>query len=97
MQTNTETTVRVLIQTLPTTTRAKLIRELLAELPDERQDTTDRICRRAEAAKILGRSLRGVDLLREQGHLKLVMMPGRARGAGFRLSDVQALITGKVA
>ena len=97
MQTNTETTVRVLIQTLPTTTRAKLIRELLAELPDERQDTTDRICRRAEAAKILGRSLRGVDLLREGGHLKQVVMPGRIRAAGFLLSDVQALLNGRAA
>jgi len=97
MQSNTETTVRVLVHTLPTNTRAKLIRELLAELPDERQDATERIVRRGECAKLLGRSLRGVDLLREQGHLKPVTMPGRERGAGFKLSDVMALIGGKAA
>jgi len=56
-----------------------------------------RLIRRAEAAKILGRSIRAVDLLRSQGVLHQVTFPGRARGAGFRLSDVQALITGKVA
>ena len=97
MQTNIETTVRVLVQTLPTNTRAKLIRELLAEIPDETRETTERIVRRAEAAKLLGRSLRGVDLLREQGHLKAITMPGRARGAGFRFSGVMALIEGRAA
>lgn len=95
--TNTETTVRVLIQTLPTNARAKLIRELLADLPDERQDTTERIVRRAEAAKLLGRSLRAVDLLREQKVLCPVTMPGRVRGAGFKLSSIMALVNGKAA
>ena len=97
MQTNIETTVRVLVQTLPTNTRAKLIRELLAEIPDERRETTERIVRRAEVAKLLGRSLRGVDLLREQGHLKPVTMPGRERSGGFLLSGVMALIEGRAA
>jgi hypothetical protein len=97
MQTNTETTVRVLVQTLPANTRAKLIRELLADLPEERQDTAERIVRRAETAKLLGRSLRAVDLLREQGYLKPVTMPGRERGAGFKLSDVLSLVNGRSA
>jgi hypothetical protein len=61
------------------------------------EEPIDRICRRAETAKLLGRSLRGVDLLREQGHLKAITMPGRARGAGFRLSGVMALIEGRAA
>jgi hypothetical protein len=95
MQTNTETTVRVLIQTLPTNTRAKLIRELLADLPEERHDTTERIVRRTEAANLLGRSLRALDLLREQHHLTPVTMPGRQRGAGYKLSDIMALISGR--
>ena len=95
MQTNTETTVWVLINTLPKEKRAQLIRKLQDELPESRQDTTERICRRSEAAKLLSRSLRGVDLLREGGYLKSVTMPGRTRGCGFKLSDVMALINGK--
>jgi hypothetical protein len=95
MQTTTETTVRVLVQTLPANAKAKLIRELLAELPEERQDVTERIVRRKEVAKLLGRSLRAVDLLRSQNILHPITMPGRVRSTGFRLSDVMALISGK--
>ena len=99
MQATTETTLRVLIQTLPPNTKAKLIREWLAELPDERrrQESIERIVSRKETGGLLNKSLRGVDLLREQGHLKIVKMPGRTRGSGFLLSDVMALIAGKAA
>jgi hypothetical protein len=62
-----------------------------------KEERLDRICRRAEVAKLLGRSVRAVDCLREQKILVPVTMPGRARGAGFRLSDVQALIEKKAA
>jgi len=96
MQTNTETTVRVLIGTMDSAKRAKLLQELVADTPEGRsQEAKERIVRRAEAAKILGRSIRAVDLLREQGHLKLVTMPGRERGAGFKFSDVLSLVNGR--
>ncbi len=62
-----------------------------------KEDRLDRICRRAEVAKLLGRSMRAIDCLREQKILVPVTMPGRARGAGFRLSDVMALIEKKAA
>lgn len=52
----------------------------------------DRIVRRRETAKLLARSLRGVDLLRSQGVLRPVILPGRKRVAGYRLSDIRRLI-----
>ena len=57
----------------------------------------DRIIRRAEAARILGRSPKSVDRLAEVGILKKVTFDGYQRAAGFRLSDVNALVSsGKV-
>jgi len=91
-----ETSVRVLIGTLSPTVKAKLLRELTAETAPTHPEP-ERILRRVEVARLLGRSLRAVDLLREQGHLKPVTLPGRIRGAGFRLSDVTALIEGRAA
>ena len=55
----------------------------------------ERIVRRAEAAKLLSRSLRAVDLLREQHILQPVTLPGRTRGAGFKLSSIMGLIDGR--
>ena len=49
------------------------------------------------AGELLGRSPRGMHLLAQQGVLEKVYLPGRRRAAGFRLSDVEALITAKVA
>jgi len=52
------------------------------------------LLRRGEVAKRLSVSLRTVDKLHIQGILKKVRLPGRGRAAGFRLSDVEALIGG---
>ena len=61
----------------------------------KQEENIDRIIRRAEAAKLLGRSLRAIDLLREQKILTPVTLPGRERGAGFKLSSIMALIGGR--
>jgi len=61
------------------------------------EKSIDRIIRRKEVARLLSRSLRGVDLLREQHVLEPVTLPGRVRGCGFRLSDVISIIGGKAA
>ncbi len=53
-----------------------------------------RIMRRSEAARVLGRSLRAVDVLAEQGILQRVRLPGRVRAAGFRAADIHRLIQG---
>lgn len=66
-----------------------------------RQNTTsnpavpqeNRILRRAEVAKRLARSTRSVDNLARQGVLRKVILPGRQRAYGFRLADVERLIT----
>jgi len=55
---------------------------------------TPRIMRRIEAARVLGRSLRAVDILAEQGILERVRLPGRVRAAGFRERDVFNLVQG---
>lgn len=54
----------------------------------------DRIIRRDETARLLGRSERAVDRLAADGVLNKIQLPGRARAAGFRLRDVQSLIGG---
>ena len=45
-----------------------------------------------EVARRLGRSPRAVDRLAAEGALRKVLLPGRTRAAGFRESDVAALI-----
>ena len=52
----------------------------------------NRLLRRIEAARLLGRSARTVDELAQQGILSKVKLPGRKRAAGFRYADVAALI-----
>lgn len=52
---------------------------------------------RKMAASMLGRSPRLIDLLAASGTLKRVTLPGRKRAAGFRKSDVVALIEGGAA
>jgi len=47
---------------------------------------------RKTAAAMLGRSPRLIDLLANRGVLPRVTLPGRVRAAGFRRSDVVALI-----
>ncbi len=88
-----ETTVRVLIGTLPVNVRARLVRELAVEIAPALPDS-NRIMRRGEASKVLGRSVRALDLLAKQGHLRKVLLPGRTRAGGFVAADVFALLGG---
>ena len=53
----------------------------------------ERVIRPKAAGELLSRSPRGMHLLAEQGVLAKVYLPGRKRSAGFRLADVEALIT----
>ena len=52
----------------------------------------DRILRRSEAARLLGRSPKSVDRLAMAGLLKKVRFGTYKRSAGFRMSDVARLI-----
>ena len=49
---------------------------------------------RKQAAAMLNRSPRLIDLLAASGALQRVMLPGRTRAAGFRKADVIRLIEG---
>jgi len=84
-----EVTIRALLSTLPPTARARLVQECNVPAPVE-----NRIIRRTDTAKMLGRSTRAVDYLVAAGSLQRVTFPGHSRAAGFRLSDVQSLIGG---
>lgn len=53
-----------------------------------------RLIRRAEAAQRLSCSTRTVDKLSVNGLLRKCKLPGRVRAAGFRESDIEALILG---
>lgn len=52
----------------------------------------NRILRRAEVARRLACSLRSVDNLVSDGILHKVTLPGRVRGCGFLLADVERLL-----
>ena len=54
-----------------------------------------RLIRRADVARRMGCSLRTLDNWARTGILRKVTLPGRIRAAGFRESDVSALIAGK--
>ena len=87
---NTESTIRVLLSTLPPTARERILQECIPSPIVE-----CKIIRRPEAARLLARSTRAVDYLVAAGVLPKVTFPGRQKAAGFRLSDVQALIGGR--
>ena len=71
--------------------RQALLRELTGQTANLQQD---RILRRAQVAKQFNVSLGAVDLWGKQGILKRIKLPGRTRAAGFRESDVAALVAG---
>lgn len=50
------------------------------------------VCRRVEAAKRLGVSLRTIDSLMAQGVLARVRFPGRKRAVGVSLSSVEDVV-----
>lgn len=54
-----------------------------------------RILRRAQVAERFNVSTRAIDHWAKAGILQRVCLPGRAHGAGFRESDVAALIEGR--
>ncbi len=53
---------------------------------------TDTLLRVPQVAQILGRTPRSVHQLAKRGILRKVTFPGSTRAAGFRRSDVEALI-----
>ncbi len=61
---------------------------------DKATPNTPRILRRDTVAGRLGCTVRQVDNLAREKILRRVVLPGRKRGAGFRESDVLALIAG---
>ena len=74
--------------------RARLISVAQTGLVADGDPSQDRLVRRAEAARLLSRSLKSVDRLAERGILKRVVFPSCKRGAGFRLSQIASLIAG---
>ena len=50
------------------------------------------VVKRKDVAKMLGRSVRLVDMLAQTNALRRVKLPGRKRSCGFLLADVAALL-----
>lgn len=62
-----------------------------------RSERTPQLLSRKQVAAMLGRSTRLVDLLANSGALQRVKLTGATRAAGFRKSEVVALIEGRTA
>jgi len=82
-------TARGMLAMLSPAERARLVQECATPAPVE-----NRIVRRVDTARMLARSTRAVDYLVQSGALSRVTFPGHKRAAGFRYSDIQALIAG---
>lgn len=98
MQTATQQAIKAILQTdgtLDEQARSRLIKALTA--PPTAEPLGDRILRRAEVARRLSCSHRAVDRLAVQGALPKIRLPGRVRAAGFKLSDVETLLSGRAA
>jgi hypothetical protein len=82
--------------TLDPTDRVRISNAVQAAAKSEANpgEQAHRLLRRGEVARRLSVSLRTIDKLHTQGILTKVNLPGRGRAAGFRLSDVEALIGG---
>ena len=65
--------------------------------PETSSERVARIIRRREAAERLSCSLRSIDKLAASGVLPKRKLPGRKRAAGILESDLNALITGRIA
>jgi hypothetical protein len=70
---------------------------VLAILGGGQAETAPRVLSRTDAAGRLGVSVRTVDALCAAGELGRVRLPGRARACGVRESDVERLISRRVA
>jgi hypothetical protein len=99
MQTTTKTALRAILQSdpsIPITARSAALDILDGKGPQpSATETVERILRRGEVAKRFNVCIRAVDGWARDGILQKVCLPGRTRCAGFRESDVAALIAGK--
>ena len=92
--------IRSIVRADPSVTpqeRARILDSIRNHGKAETSKTTPnapRILRRDTVAERLGCTVRQVDNLAREGTLRRVVMPGRTRAAGFRESDVMALIAG---
>jgi hypothetical protein len=81
-------------QSLSPSARARWLATLRhgPDLPKPPIPATPRILRRKTAAERIGRSIRALDLLAQQGVLRRIKFPGRQRSAGFLENDVNKLL-----
>lgn len=78
---------RLALAALPAAERAALLAESAPSLPD-------RIVSRGNVADRFNKTTRWVDLQSRRGLLHKVKLPGSSRAVGFRLSEVEALLSG---
>lgn len=102
MMETTKDVVRAVLKSDPTLTpqeRTQIIsvlRDHGRTCPEAAVTREPRILRRKQTAERLGRTTRYVDNLAREGILTRIILKGRKRAAGFRESEVNALIGGSV-
>jgi hypothetical protein len=69
-----------------------LLRQGGAPTTQQAATSPRRVIQRAEAAKLLGRSLRAVDAYARRGLIRRVILPGYKRALGVRADDLNTLI-----
>jgi len=72
--------------------RRRLVALLLRGAQEAGDPTPDRLIRRREVGRLLGRSTKSVDRLAERGILHRITFP-----SGYRLSEVEKLVAGGTA
>ena len=80
--------------TVTVSERLRLMRRL-AGGPEAEEPPRDRILRRAQAAEMLGRSVKSIDRMAAAGILRRIRFPGRMKAAGYRQFDVARLVAGE--
>ena len=96
MKETTRDAVLAVLQTdwhINETDRRRLV-GLLRDGQEAGDPTPDRLIRRREVGRLLGRSPKSVDRLAERGILHRITFPSSKRGAGYRLSEVERLVAG---
>jgi len=88
--------MKSVLKTDPSVTAEERERLLALLRPGQKASSSDvrpeRLLKRKQVADMLSSSPRLVDKLSSEGLLHKVKYPGRVRAAGYRLSEVQAII-----
>jgi hypothetical protein len=76
--------------------RERLERALRGEEAGAADELRQEVVSGLEAAKVLGCTVRTVQILAKRGSIQRIVLPGRLRGCGYSRKSVEALVTAGV-